>query len=509
MRITAIVPARGGSKGIKGKNLAVVDSVPLVIKALETCKMLSISGHEVNLFCSTEDDQITRVVEAHGYRANARPADLATDDATIDQVVEYYQSFLGATYEVLLIHQPTVIPYFDLNVFITKFMALSEEKSATVGARSDHIIWRETEFGSMMRVTPRENRQAQKGVYREIGIRAYRLGAPSYPETIIPMTGGAIDIDTPSDLLLARHIPGWITFRVRANADVGYGHLHRCLAIASHLQHHIVVFLFTLDSDLGAIESTKSVGWPGGWESRDVGRGVLINDTLDTTPYEMATLRSKYSHIITLEDMGKGAYIADQAIDSLYKPDGLKYAVLRPEFIGLPTYEVRPNGRAVLVSFGGTDPSGLTAKLIRLANENDWADWRFVVPPGLRDSLPETHFPVIANPSMAYEMRHADLLITSAGRTVYEAMAVGVPTITMAANPREAHHAHLGPSYGNLYFGMGRLVVPEDLAQTVAVTLSDVILRRQLSAAGRGRVDAQGAQRIARLVEQALGEERE
>jgi CMP-N-acetylneuraminic acid synthetase len=53
--VYAIVPARGGSKGIPGKNLRPVEGVPLVVRAVRTAR----SAHAVTrVFVSTDSESI-------------------------------------------------------------------------------------------------------------------------------------------------------------------------------------------------------------------------------------------------------------------------------------------------------------------------------------------------------------------------------------------------------------------------------------------------------------------
>ena len=99
--------------------------------------------------------------------------------------------------------------------------------------------------------------------------------------------------------------------------------------------------------------------------------------------------------------------------------------------------------------FGGTDPHKIGERVAKL-------------------------FPVEADlivagddVQVASRMREADLLITSAGRTVFEAAAVGVPTIVLAQNLREETHTHLGASHGNVYLGSARLVSDRKIRDTV------------------------------------------
>jgi CMP-N-acetylneuraminic acid synthetase len=80
LRVLAVVPARGGSKGIPRKNLARVGGVTLVARAARVARALTWLDRAV---LSTEDDEIAAEGSAHGLAVPfVRPAALASDTAT-------------------------------------------------------------------------------------------------------------------------------------------------------------------------------------------------------------------------------------------------------------------------------------------------------------------------------------------------------------------------------------------------------------------------------------------
>jgi spore coat polysaccharide biosynthesis predicted glycosyltransferase SpsG len=289
---------------------------------------------------------------------------------------------------------------------------------------------------------------------------------------------------------------------VTGNEKVGSGHVKRCLDLANELQHHYIWFTVR-DSDEWVTERIENAGWrtpdfytPTGFDiSTGPPADLVIIDQLDTTTEQVAGYKANGSKVVTIEDRGTGMWQTDLTINALYpriphnKPDrevsGPKWADLRPEFVGLPDFKVWDTKR-VLVMFGGTDPSGLGERVEK---------W---VPPYGDITLIKPH----AEVSVAWEMMNHDLLITSAGRTVYEAAAVGIPTIVIAQNARETSHAHLG--IGNLYLGVGSVVTDDQIVQTVDRLLQDHGLRQELSDISRASVDGKGLQRIAWAVEGLL-----
>ena len=89
MRILAVIPARGGSKGIPRKNLVPVAGRPLIAwtiaHALES--RYAVTG-ELDVVVSTEDDEIASVATAYGAQVPfRRPAELAEDTTATEPVV--------------------------------------------------------------------------------------------------------------------------------------------------------------------------------------------------------------------------------------------------------------------------------------------------------------------------------------------------------------------------------------------------------------------------------------
>lgn len=76
MRTFAFVFARGGSKGLPGKNIRPLLGKPLLAYAIELAKSI---GEIEQVFVSTDDEQISAVASAYGAVVIERPAELASD----------------------------------------------------------------------------------------------------------------------------------------------------------------------------------------------------------------------------------------------------------------------------------------------------------------------------------------------------------------------------------------------------------------------------------------------
>jgi N-acylneuraminate cytidylyltransferase len=94
----ALIPARGGSKRIPGKNIKSFNGLPMIAHSIKAARS---SGLFRRIIVSTESDEIAGVAEAHGaecpYR---RPPELANDTASTAAVVLHGLDWLEAEGEL-------------------------------------------------------------------------------------------------------------------------------------------------------------------------------------------------------------------------------------------------------------------------------------------------------------------------------------------------------------------------------------------------------------------------
>ena len=79
-KILAVITARGGSKGIPGKNIKLLGGKPLIAYTIEAAKA---SRYLTRCILSSDDAQIIAVAKEYGADAPfVRPAELAQDQST-------------------------------------------------------------------------------------------------------------------------------------------------------------------------------------------------------------------------------------------------------------------------------------------------------------------------------------------------------------------------------------------------------------------------------------------
>ncbi|MFP5223890.1 MAG: cytidylyltransferase domain-containing protein [Acidobacteriota bacterium] len=87
LEVLAIIPARGGSKGIKGKNIRELHGKPLIAHTIQAALSSRLVGRVV---VSTESEAIAAVARKYGAEVPfLRPAEFAGDRSLIDESVDY------------------------------------------------------------------------------------------------------------------------------------------------------------------------------------------------------------------------------------------------------------------------------------------------------------------------------------------------------------------------------------------------------------------------------------
>ncbi|MFC8423713.1 cytidylyltransferase domain-containing protein [Streptomyces sp. NPDC057236] len=107
-RVLAVIPARGGSKGVPAKNLAPVGGVPLVARAVRECRA---SRYVTDVVVSTDDRAIADAARQAGAEVVLRPAaiagDTATSEAAVLHAMDTHEALHGTPVDVVLLVQCT------------------------------------------------------------------------------------------------------------------------------------------------------------------------------------------------------------------------------------------------------------------------------------------------------------------------------------------------------------------------------------------------------------------
>lgn len=101
--VLAIIPARGGSKGIPRKNLKILGGEPLITWTIEAAQG---SSYVDKVLVTSDDNEILRISEDRGAVTILRPHDLATDSALASQVILHCLEEIPG-FDIIIYLQPT------------------------------------------------------------------------------------------------------------------------------------------------------------------------------------------------------------------------------------------------------------------------------------------------------------------------------------------------------------------------------------------------------------------
>ncbi|MFA4646581.1 glycosyltransferase [Pyrococcus kukulkanii] len=541
MDILAVIPARGGSKGIRRKNLRLLGGKPLIYYQIQNALQ---SKYITDVVITSDDEDILEYASNFPVYLRKRPPELALDNITLDPVIWdatiYMENMLNKQYDVVVTLQPTspLLKPKTLDRAIEKFISENLDTLVPV-IDATHLYWKEEGTKIVPDYKERLNRQWLPKKYKETGAflitkrefitKDSRFGRNIGIFILDEIEG--LDIDTPIDWLIAetflRRLK--ILFVVNGNEKIGMGHIYRTLTLADRFIGHEVLFL-TYESNEQAIKVIHDAGYQVIVTSKDnlikriaeIHPDIVINDILDTDFGYIKKLKELGVFVVNFEDLGEGADEAHLVFNALYEKTnpnpnhrfGYEYECLNEKFYLYSPIEFRDPPKTLFISFGGVDQNNLTCKVLQLVPEifSETSIERVitVIGPGYshkaelitllnRLNTWKEHIEVHQNvKNMPRLMRRADIAITSNGRTIYELTAMGIPTISIAQNDRETLHLFARYHRGIKYLGIACTVNQEDILNTIKEIANDSYLRKRMYLAQieASKVIRQGINRV-------------
>ncbi|MGW0768413.1 cytidylyltransferase domain-containing protein [Streptomyces sp. NPDC002676] len=220
-RVLAVIPARGGSKGVPAKNLAPVGGIPLVARAVRECRATRLV---TDVVVSTDDQAIAAAARQAGAEVVLRPAaiagDTATSEAAVLHAMDAHEALHGATVDVVLLVQCTspFIVREDIDGVAGAVVENGADTAVTV-APFHGFVWREADAESEGGVgvnhdkSFRPRRQDRPQDFLETGA-AYAMDAAGFrkynhrffghTELVRTDPARVLEIDDPHDLARAR-----------------------------------------------------------------------------------------------------------------------------------------------------------------------------------------------------------------------------------------------------------------------------------------------------------------
>lgn len=518
--ILVVIPARGGSKGIPRKNLRLLNNKPLISYSIEIAKS---SQYVDDVVVTTDDSQIALIAEKFGASVVRRSEELSTDEVLLEPVI--YDAMVQKEklafdeYDIVITLQPTspLIRTSSLDAVIEKFEDFSVDSVLSV-VDDRHLSWGYDENNNRYfpNYISRVHKEDLPKSFRETGAilatrRAFvkedsRLG--SNIDIVEVSREESVSIEDYEDWWLAENYikKKRIAIVVNASNEIGTNHIERCLAIASKMVFHEVLFLLDEQYPLGIDRIGKSnYSFKTYEDSRDLfeilrvyNPHIVLNDILDTSREYIASLKEEGYFVVNFEDLGVGSGIAHVVFDDLYEHDpdernvysSYKYFILKDEFYYQPSKIITNDVNNVLVNFGGVDSNNLTENVIDAILDTDYTG-RINVILGLGNpDLENIIAKYESNPSIQIYrdvsnisefIFAADIVFTASDKSVYEICSLGVPTICLCQNDREMSHAFANPKFGFINMGLGFNVGRQEIINEFLNLVNNYELRLELN----------------------------
>lgn len=334
---------------------------------------------------------------------------------------------------------------------------------------------------------------------------------------------------------------GRIVIRTDADPAIGIGHVGRTLALANAWRqlggevHYVAsaplapsaeAWIHSAGIPLDVLDTARYSDADAVATAAIAGHAPVVLDAFGTPRAYRAVLRGLVSRLAIIDDMGgRGPWSADVILNQNYGASpsyypghdpgtvlllGPRYALLRPEFLrwrAMPRRRDRQAGR-IVVSLGGADPANVTSLVLDALDHQAAAGWKALVVAGAVNpragalkarANTGSKIRVIRRPSsMARLLVWADIAILAGGVTVWEALALGVPTVGIAVAKNQVQAAEALDRDGLWhYLGQASAVDIHRIGEAVKNLLADAGARRRLSESGQALVDGQGAARVA------------
>lgn len=219
-QVLAVIPARGGSKGIPRKNVRMLGGKPLIAHTIAAIRQ----GSRVDrVVVSTDDEEIAHVARAHGAEVVVRPAEIAGDLAKSEDALLHTLEVLeqeGYAPGVVLLVQCTSPLTTAADIDGTVAALLEQDADTAVAVAPFHyFLWGRDEAGDAVAINHEKSvrlmRQQRRPEFIETGA-VYAMRVPGFRKhrhrffgkTVLHETPAEnrLEIDDPEDLVLAEQI---------------------------------------------------------------------------------------------------------------------------------------------------------------------------------------------------------------------------------------------------------------------------------------------------------------
>jgi UDP-2,4-diacetamido-2,4,6-trideoxy-beta-L-altropyranose hydrolase len=323
--------------------------------------------------------------------------------------------------------------------------------------------------------------------------------------------------------------------RIDVGAKTGSGHLFRCLAIMEELKSKDKTVIFLINDKEEFLKHFENKSPP----HIEIGKDNCLEEIKNCKKYkkmfsklivDLPHQNERYSEkfqnicqVVILDDLGNKEIFSEIIINGSivkkfhnYKINRKEtklfldsnYMIIRPNILKYrDKYQIRNESiERILITFGGSDSSELTQKILNLVNFSKF-NVSVLIGPSYRNYKKlekiiqgKTNIQIITSThDVAKLFINQDLVISASGITAYELALLGVPTIFI---PSEKHEELTANEFAVRGFGLnyGFWDSKKCRLEDMILKMEDCKLRRKMYDAGRKNINGGGLELVVKKI---------
>lgn len=328
-----------------------------------------------------------------------------------------------------------------------------------------------------------------------------------------------------------------VAVKADGGANIGMGHIQRCLALSSQLKKNGAEILFISKKDETIKKKIKQEGFEvivlkGNIDLKEDLKGtinaikthradIVITDSYAINEHYLAEIKRIVPLLVSIDDLARISFPSDIVVNqNIYAKDlnyhsstgrtkfllGPKYALLRKEFSNPGKRKVNEKVKNILITLGGADFFNLTPKVLKVLDRISH-DFKITVVVGSFfkniAEIEKTAKEIDKKVELIYDshemskvMLTSDLAVTGGGTTLYELAATGTPALAFCLAENQWKNMKTMSEYGTVVnLGQGSKLTEKKLYKKIDSLIKNSKLRENMSELGQQLVDGKGIQR--------------